>query len=148
MARYGGAVHTLRNLERHAPKQAVEAIRTDSHAIVNAETLSAARQAWRAFMHTWRARVPKVVESLEEAGEELLTVYRFPASQWKCLRSPNAMERLTEEFHRRVKTQGSLPTAQAAERLLFGLILSGQIRMRRIDAWRVLVALEEPPQAA
>ncbi len=141
-------VHKLRNLERHAPKHAVEAIRTDYHAIVNAETLGAARQAYRAFVSTWRARVPKVVESLEEAGEELLTFYRFPASQWKCVRSPNAIERLNGEFRRRVKTQGSLPTAQAAELLLFGLILSGQIRMRRIDGWRDLTALEEPPQAA
>jgi hypothetical protein len=35
-----------------------------------------------------------------------------------------------------VKTQGSLPSAQAAELLMFGLIISGQIRMRRIDGWR------------
>jgi transposase-like protein len=37
-------VHKLRNLERHAPKHAVEAIRTASHTIVNADTLSAARR--------------------------------------------------------------------------------------------------------
>lgn len=143
-------VHKLRNLERHAPKHAVEAIRTDYQAIVHAETLSAARQAYRAFVSMWRARVPKVVESLEEAGEELLTFYRFPASQWKCLRSTNPIERLNGEFRRRVKPQGSLPTAQAAELLLFGLILSGQIRMRRIDGWRDRVAekVEKPPQAA
>jgi transposase-like protein len=93
--------------------------------------------------------VPKVVASLEEAGEELLTCSRFHASQWKCLRSTNAIERLNEEFRRRVKTQGALPTAQAAELLLFGLILSGQIRMRRINGWRDLTAVaEEAPQAA
>ena len=37
-----------------------------------------------------------------------------------------------------VKTQGSLPSAQAAEFLLFGLIISGQIHMRKIDGWREL----------
>jgi transposase-like protein len=79
--------------------------------------------------------VPKVVVSLEEAGEELLSFYRFPKSQWKVLRTTNAIERLNGEFRRRVKTQGSLPDAHAAERLLFGLILSGQIKMRRIDGW-------------
>jgi hypothetical protein len=42
------------------------------------------------------------------------------------------------EFRRRVKTQSSLPDASAAERLLFGLIISGQIQMRRIDGWRDL----------
>ncbi len=145
-----GTVHKLRNLERHAPKHAIEEIRTDYHAIVYAETLSAARHAYRAFLGKWRARAPKVVESLEEAGEDLLTFYRFPRSQWKSLRTTNAIERFNGEFRRRVKTQGALPTAQAAELLLFGLITSGQIRMRRIDGWRDLApdAAEEAPQAA
>lgn len=60
------------------------------------------------------------------------------------------IERLNGEFRRRVKTQGALPTAQAAELLLFGLITSGQIRMRRIDGWRDLApdAAEDAPRAA
>lgn len=37
------------------------------------------------------------------------------------------IERLHEEFWRRVKTQGSLPTEDAALVLLFGLVVSGQI---------------------
>jgi transposase-like protein len=81
------------------------------------------------------AVTPKVAASLLEAGEELLTFYRFPASQWKALRTTNAIERLHAEFRRRVKTQGSLPDTQTAEVLLFGLLASGQIRMRRIDGW-------------
>ncbi|WP_447974757.1 IS256 family transposase [Nitrospira sp. Kam-Ns4a] len=145
-----GPVHKLRNLERHAPTQAVEEIRTDDHAIVSAETLHAARHASRALLSQWRARAPKVAASLEEAGEDLLTCSRFPRSQGTSRRTTHAMERFHGEFRRRVKTQGAWPTAQAAELLLFGLILSGQIRMRRIDGWRDLVpdAAEEAPQAA
>jgi putative transposase len=48
------------------------------------------------------------------------------------------LERLNGEFRRRVKTQSSLPDARTAERLLFGLIISGQIHIRRIDGWRDL----------
>ena len=70
-----------------------------------------------------------------------MTFYRFPNSQWKSLRTTNAIERLNGEFRRRVKTQGFLPSAQAAELLLFGLIISGQIRMRRIDGWQDLKQL-------
>lgn len=131
-------VHKLRNLARHAPKHAIEEIRTDYREIVYAETLSAAQHAYRAFVRKWHLQAPKVVESLQEAGEELLTFYRFPASQWKSLRTTNGIERLHGEFRRRVKTQGSLPNAQAAELLLFGLIAMGQIRMRRLDGWREL----------
>jgi transposase-like protein len=94
--------------------------------------------------------VPKGVESLEEAGEALLTFYRFPASQGKSLRTTNAIERLHGEVRRRFKTQGSLPPAQAAELLRFGLITSSQVRMRRIDGWRALAqpAADDAQRAA
>jgi hypothetical protein len=51
------------------------------------------------------------------------------------------IERLHEEFRRRVKTQGSLPTEDAALVLLFGLVVSGQIRLRRLDGWRQIPAM-------
>jgi len=63
-----------------------------------------------------------VVTSLRESGDELLT-----------LRTTNTTERLHEEFRRRVKTQGSLPTEDAALVLLFSLVASGQIKLRKID---------------
>ncbi len=131
-------VHKLRNLERHVPRHALEEVKSDYHRIINAESLEQARKAYREFVAKWKKSAPKVVASLEEAGEELLTFYRFPNSQWKSLRTTNAIERLNGEFRRRVKTQGSLPSAQAAEFLLFGLIISGQIRMRRINGWQDL----------
>ncbi|MGH7393780.1 MAG: IS256 family transposase [Candidatus Rokuibacteriota bacterium] len=131
-------VHKLRNLEGHAPRHALEQVKSDYHRIVYAEALEQANKAYREFISKWKKLAPKVVASLEEAGEELLTFYRFPKSQWKSLRTTNAIERLNEEFRRRVKTQSSLPDARAAERLLFGLIISGQIQMRRIDGWQNL----------
>jgi putative transposase len=131
-------VHKLRNLERHTPRHALEEVKSDYHRIIQAESLEQARKAYREFVLKWKKLAPKVVVSLEEAGEELLTFYRFPTSQWKSLRTTNTIERLNGEFRRRVKTQGSLPSAQAAELLLFGLIISGQIRMRRIDGWQEL----------
>lgn len=129
-------VHKLRNLERHVPRHALEEVKSDYQRIINAESFEQGSKAYREFVMKWKKLAPKVVVSLEEAGEELLTFYGFPQSQWKSLRTTNAVERLNGEFRRRVKTQGSLPSAQAAELLLFGLIISGQIRMRRIDGWK------------
>jgi putative transposase len=53
----------------------------------------------------------------------------------------NAIERLHEEFRRRVKTQSSLPSEDAAVVLLFSLVASGQIKLRRIDGWRKIAAM-------
>ena len=49
------------------------------------------------------------------------------------LRTTNTIERLHEKFRRRVKTQGSLPSEDAALVLLFILVASGQIKLSRID---------------
>ncbi|MGH9173903.1 MAG: transposase, partial [Vicinamibacterales bacterium] len=76
-----------------------------------------------------------------EGGDELLTFFRFPRTQWKTLRTTNTIERLHEEFRRRVKTQGSLPTEDAALVLLFSLVASGQIKLRRIDGWQKISAV-------
>src|SRR5262245_3860601 len=143
-------VHKLRNLERKAPKHALAAIRDDFHRIVYATSAGAARDAYTAFERTWAKRCPGVVTSLCEGGDELLTFFRFPKAQWKTLRTTNVIERLHEEFRRRVKTQGSLPSEDAALVLLFSLVASGQIRLRRIDGWRkIATVLRQPtPRAA
>jgi putative transposase len=134
-------VHKLRNLERKAPKHALAEVKADFHRIVYAESLSAARGAVSAFERKWRTRSPGMARTLQEGGEELLTFFAFPKAQWKTLRTTNVIERLHEEFRRRVKTQGGLPTEDAALVLLFGLVAGGQIRLRRVDGWRHIPAV-------
>ena len=141
-------VHKLRNLERRAPKHALAEIRDDFHRIVYAGSAEAARAANAAFERKWAKRCPGVVASLREGGDDLLTFYTFPKAQWKTLRTTNAIERLHEEFRRRVKTQGSLPGEEAAVVLLFSLVASGQIRLRRIDGWRKIAAVLSQHTAA
>lgn len=128
-------VHKLRNLERKAPKHALAELRADFHRIVYAASEEAAPAAYTAFERKWAKRCPGVGRSLQEGGGELLTFFRFPRAQWKTLRTTNVIERLHEEFRRRVKTQGALPTEDAAVVLLFGLVASGQIRLRKLDGW-------------
>ena len=88
----------------------------------------------------------------EPAGRRQRTprILRFPKAQWKTLRTTNTIERLHEEFRRRVKTQGSLPNEDAALVLLFSLVASGQIRLRKIDGWRKIATVlrQHTPRAA
>jgi putative transposase len=58
---------------------------------------------------------------------------QFPPLQCKALRTTNALERINEEFRRRTKTQASLPGEDAVLLLLYGLLRSGLIVLRRID---------------
>ena len=135
------AVHKLRNLERKAPKHAFDELREDFHRIVYAATADAGRAAYSAFERKWTKRCPGVARSLQEGGAELLTFFTFPKAQWKTLRTTNVIERLNEEFRRRVKTQGSLPSEDAALILLFSLVVSGQIKLRKIDGHTTMAAV-------
>jgi transposase-like protein len=63
---------------------------------------------------------------------------RLPPSQWKSVRTTNAIERLHEEFKRRIKTQTVLPSADTAAMLFWALPASGQICMRKVDGWQTL----------
>jgi hypothetical protein len=66
------------------------------------------------------------------------TFARLPPSQWRSLRTTNAIERLHEEFKRRIKTQTVLPSADTAAMLFWALLASGQINMRKVDGWQTL----------
>jgi transposase-like protein len=110
-------------------------VREDYHRIVYAETLEAAQKARAAFLLKWKRQCPGAAASLEEAGEELLTFFQFPASQWVSLRTTNAIERTQLEFRRRVKTQAALPNEGAVLRVFFGLWISGQMKMHRIRGY-------------
>lgn len=129
-------VHKMRNVMSKVPKHAENEIAEDYNGIVYADDLAAAQAAFQAFARKWRKRCPGAVDSLEEAGDELLTFYAFPKLQWKTIRTTNLIERVNCEFRRRVKTQGSFPTDDAALILLYSLVASGQINFRRLDGFK------------
>jgi putative transposase len=128
--------HKLRNLEAKAPARLREELTEDYRRMIYAETVTAVEQARTRFTKKWRLRCPAVVESLEEADDQLFTFLRFPASQWKALRTTNALERIHEEFRRRTKTQASLPGQDAVLLLLFGLLRSGQVKLRALVGYQ------------
>jgi putative transposase len=125
--------HKLRNLLAKAPAHLREELAEDYRRMVYADNREAVEQERARFLRKWRLRSKAVVSSFEEAGEELFTFLQFPQSQWKAVRTTNALERINEEFRRRTKTQASLPDEDSVLLLLYGLLRSGQIVLRRID---------------
>jgi transposase-like protein len=135
-------VHKHRNLLAHAPKKLHDEISADYTDMIYAKTVADVQAKRKAFLRKWRLKCRAVAESLEEAGDQLFTFLRYPASQWKSLRTTNAIERLHEEFRRRIKIQCVLPCAQTACMLFWALLASGQITLRKVDGWQTL---NQPP---
>ena len=129
-------VHKHRNLLAHAPERLHEEISADYTDMIYAATAAEIEERRRAFLRKWRLRHRAVADSLEEAGGNLFAFARLPPSQWKSARTTNAIERLHEEFKRRIKTQTILPSADSAAMLFWALLASGQIHMRRVDGWQ------------
>ena len=131
-------VHKHRNLLAHAPEALHEEVSADYTDMIYAATPREIAARRKAFLRKWRLKCRAVADSLEEAGERLFTFTRLPPSHWKSARTTNAVERLHEEFKRRIETQTALPSAETAAMLFWALLASGQITMRKVDGWQSL----------
>ena len=131
-------VHKHRNLLAHAPERLHDEITADYTDMIYAATPEEIETRRKAFIRKWRLKHRAVVDSLGEAGDRLFTFPRLPPSQWRSARTTNAIERLHEEFKRRIKTQTVLPSAETAAMLFWALLASGQINMRKVDGWQTL----------
>ena len=137
-------VHKHRNLLAHAPEALHEEVSADYTDMIYAATPAEIEQRRRTFLRKWRLKCRAVADSLEEAGDRLFTFARLPSVQWKSTRTTNAVERLHEEFKRRIKTQTVLPSAETAAMLFWALLAAGQVTMRQVDGWQTLA--EKPAE--
>src|SRR5216684_311287 len=130
--------HKLRNLQAKAPARLREELTEDYRRMIYAASVDEVAKQREKFQKKWKLKCPAVIASLEEAGDDLFTFTHFPLSQWKALRTTNAIERINEEFRRRTKTQASLPSEAAVVLLMYGLLCTGQIRLNRMVGWKDL----------
>ncbi|MGN7871536.1 transposase, partial [Paracoccus sp. 22332] len=131
-------VHKHRNLLGHAPKRLHDELSEDYRDMIYADSAAEIETRRKAFLRKWKLKCRAVADSLEEAGDRLFSFTRLDPSQWKSARTTNAIERLNEEFRRRIKTQTVLPCAETVPMLLWALLASGQIQMRKVDGWETL----------
>ena len=131
-------VHKLWNLLGHAPKTLQGEVKDDYDLIINADDIEKAKAAYASFMRKWSRKAESLARSLDDAGMDLLTFMRFPKAQWRSLKTTNIVERLNLEFRRRTKTQGVFPTQSSVLVLLFGLVASGMVRMRKIGGYETM----------
>ena len=140
--------HKLRNLLDACPKHAHPELKRDYRAIVGAKSHEDGLVAYDRMLDKWKSLCPAVAASIEEAGLDLLSFYRFPKPLWKGLRTTNSLENLNREFRRRTKTQGSFGTEEAALTLLYGLVAFGQITLRKITGYPHVAQIKLVQEAA
>jgi putative transposase len=131
-------VHKHRNLLAHAPERLHEELSADYIDMIYAQTSSEIAERRKAFIRKWKFKCKAVTDSLEEAGDRLFTFTRLPQPQWRSARTTNAIERIHEEFKRRIKTQTVLPSAETAAMLFWALFASKQIVLNKVEGYQTL----------
>jgi putative transposase len=124
-------VHFLRDALGHCPKDLQQLVGAAIRPIFRAACLQDARRLLEETVTHLQGRVPKVARLLEEAEDELLAFYAFPAAHRSKLRSTNPLERVNREIGRRSDVVGVFPNDAALLRL------AGSLLIEQNDEWLV-----------
>jgi putative transposase len=104
-------VHFLRDCLGHARKDQHGLLAALIRPIFRADSGEEARRRLGEAVSQLERPLPKVAAMLEEAEEDILAFYAFPAEHWSKLRSTNPLERFNREIGRRTDVVGIFPDA-------------------------------------
>jgi transposase-like protein len=100
------SVHFLREALGHARREQQPMLAALIRPIFNTESSEQARELVSGALERMRKPLPRVAALLEEAEDDLLAFYAFPADHWTKLRSTNPLERFNREIGRRTDVVG------------------------------------------
>ena len=125
------SVHFLREALGHARREQQPMLAALIRPIFNADTGEAARELLGDALERPRKPLPKIAALLEEAEEDLLAFYAFPADHWTKLRSTNPLERFNREIGRRTDVVGIFPNDRALIRLAASVVIEQRVSVSR-----------------
>lgn len=114
--------HKMRNLLDKAKKKDHKKMKKGLQRIYRAKNIKAARSRAQSFARRWSETYPKVVESLRDDLDDLLTFFYYSNETWrKATRTTNAIERRFVEVRRRTRPMGVFADRTSMERILFAV---------------------------
>jgi putative transposase len=117
------SVHFLREALGHARREQQPMLAALLRPIFTADSGEQARELVGEALERLRKPLPKIAGLLEEAEEDLLAFYEFPADHWPKLRSTNPLERVNREIGRRTDVVGIFPNDRSLIRLAASVVI-------------------------
>ncbi len=117
------SVHFLREALGHARREQQPMLAALLRPIFGTETGQQARELVGQALERLRKPLPKIAALLEEAEDDLLAFYSFPADHWPKLRSTNPLERVNREIGRRTDVVGIFPNDRSLIRLAASVVI-------------------------
>ncbi len=114
-------VHKMRNILQGVRRRDRAAIKADAKAIYQADSMSEALAAFRAFAQRWRRYYPGIVKRLQDDSPELLAFYNEPKTVWRKVRTTNIIERCFVEVRRRTRPMVCFVNVKSVDRIIFSI---------------------------
>jgi transposase-like protein len=124
-------VHFLRDLRGHCRRDQHDALGALIRQLFTASDGTEARRRLADAIIQLEPRLPKIARLLEDAEDDVLAFYAFPAEHWPKLRSTNPLERFNREIARRTDVVGIFPDDPSLIRLVSMLAIEAN------DEWLV-----------
>jgi transposase-like protein len=116
--------HIQQNAQAYVPRQELKSeVAADIRAIFNAPNRIEADALLAKAVQRYTARYPKLADWLEANLPEGLTVFDFPQSHRRLIRTTNGLERLNKEIKRRTRVVGIFPNENACLRLVTAIVM-------------------------
>lgn len=112
-------VHIVRSSVRYVPWKERRAVCADLRRVYTAETVEAAEAALEAFEVKWGKRFPMVGTAWRRRWTEVIPFLDFPQEIRRIIYTTNAIEALTRQLRKALKTRGHMPNDHAALKLLY-----------------------------
>ena len=137
--------HLQQNASQYVPRQAMKKeVAADIRAIFNAPDREQAEMLLARTVKKYERSAPRLADWMEINIPEGLTVFSFPVSHRRFIRTTNVLERVSQEIKRRTKVVRIFPNEPSCLRLVSALL------MEYDEAWqtgRIYLTFEklEPP---
>jgi len=115
--------HFSRNILDACPAKLMPELKADIQDMYEAPTLWECRHRRDRILEKYKNTAPKALSILDRGWADIVSIYAFPPSLRKKLRTSNMVERLNEELRRRERVLRSFPNKASILRLMGAILM-------------------------
>ncbi len=132
-------VHLVRHSLNFCSWKDRKAVAAKLREVYSAETAEAAREALEDFDEAWGKQYPSIAQAWRRAWQEVIPFFAFSPEIRRVIYTTNAIESLNRVIRKSIKTRGSFPSEDAAEKLIYLAIRGHEKTSRSVRGWLTAV---------
>ncbi len=132
-------VHLVRHSLNFCSWKDRKAVAAKLREVYSAETAEAAWDALEAFDEVWGRQYPSIAQAWRRAWQEVIPFFAFSPEIRRVIYTTNAIESLNRVIRKSIKTRGSFPSEDAAEKLIHLAIRGHEKTSRTVRGWLTAV---------